>query len=573
MQEFIVEQVNSRQAQPGLKVNEFFIHSKYNPIIEAERIATTYYENHHTHIIFGYGLGYIVDALLPKVHDGKIIIIDPLIEKGILNINSRHENVEQIIYWDNKQVNTLAYIVSSIAKGLDLKIKIICAPNYDKLFMQEYYEILKYISEFQNKTIVNQNTVIFFSEQWQNNLAQNLLPIVQDETLSVLHNKLNLPIVVASGGPSLTKQLGLLKQIQEYVIIIAAGSTINSLLAAQIEPDFVVSIDGGEPNYNHFKELKLEKARLIYSVFNHPGIRNAFEKRAFVFAETSQLPIKKYLYDKFDIDTPLITGGGTVAHFSLSIAQLLNSGPIALIGQDLAYTNNLTHASNNKHTQNIDNSNANVVWADGYDGEKVLSSRVFMSMKVTFEEMMRFNKPAVPLYNCTEGGIKLKGYDQIPFKEFVERYINMQQLKDLSEIDGEKYSRKSDGEIIDILEEEIKILNKLDRILSDALHLLANNHSKTSFNPKTLKKLDKIDKQIETLTKDVQMHFLVNPIVIEVGNCFLEKPNETPEETYQRIYNQTHTLYTRLLEAIGKSKLNVRQTIALLENGGKKTNE
>lgn len=573
MQEFIVEEVNSRQSQPTLKVNEFFVHSKYNPIIEAERIATTYYENHHTHIIFGYGLGYIVDALLPKVHDGKIIIIDPLIEKGILNISSRHANVEQIIYWDNKQVNTLAYIVSSIAKGLDLKIKIICAPNYDKLFMQEYYEILKYISEYQNKTIVNQNTVILFSEQWQKNLAQNLLPIVRDETLSALHNKFDLPIVVASGGPSLTKQLGLLKQIQDHVIIIAAGSTINSLLAANIEPDFVVSIDGGEPNYNHFKDLRLKKARLIYSVFNHPGIRDSFKKRAFVFAETSQLPITKYLYKKFNIDIPLITGGGTVAHFAVNIAQMLNSGPIALIGQDLAYTNNLTHASNNKHTQNIDSTNTNLVWADGYDGEKVLTSRVFMSMKVTFEEMMKFSTPSIPIYNCTEGGIKLKGYEQLPFKKFAERFINKQQLKDLSMIDGKRYSRKSEKEIIAILEEETKILNKLEGILSDALHFLASNHSKTSFNQKVLKKLDKIDRQIETLTKDIQIHFLVNPIVIEIGNCFLEKPNETPEEAYQRVYNQTHTLYTRLLEAIEKSKLNIRQIISLLENGGATTNE
>ncbi|MGG2075409.1 6-hydroxymethylpterin diphosphokinase MptE-like protein [Lysinibacillus irui] len=566
MQEFLIEQVDSRHSKPALKVNDFFVHSKYDPIIEAERIASLNYEIHHTHIVFGYGLGYIVDALLGKVHSEKIIIIDPLIEKGILDIESRHKNTEQIIYWGNNQVNTLAFTISRIASGLDLKIKIICAPNYDKLFMKEYYELLKYISEFQNKTIVNQNTVVIFSEQWQSNLAQNILPIIQDETLSVLHNKFDLPIVVASGGPSLTKQLELLKQIKEHVIIIAAGSTINSLLAARIEPDFVISIDGGEPNYNHFKELRIENARLIYSVFNHPGVRKSFEKRAFVFAETSQLPITKYLYEKFDIDLPLITGGGTVAHFSLSIAQLFNSGPIAMIGQDLAYTDNLSHAANNKHSENIDSSDPNLVWTDGYYGEKVLTSRVFLSMKVTFEEMLRFQKPSVPLFNCTEGGVKLAGYKQIPFKEFVDIYVDKNVVKDLGEIDGEKYSRKTKEELLIILDEEIKILDILDRRLLEALNLLEKNDSKTSFNKKILKKLDKIDTQIESLTKDIQIHFLVNPIVIEIGNCFLEKPNETPEETYERVYKQTKTLYTRLLAAIKLSKQNVRAISQLLNN-------
>ena len=562
---YVIKQVESKKPQFALKINEFFIHSKYDPIKEAARIINTNYKKHQIHILFGYGLGYLADAFLQLQVKEKMIIIDPLIESGLLELDSRHSSPEQIIYWDKTKINSLAYTISTIANGLDSKINIICTPNYDKLFINEYYDLLKYIREFQNKTLVNRNTVVFFAEQWQKNFSKNLLEIVKDETLSDLHNKFNYPVIVASGGPSLTKQLPLLKEIQEHVIIIAAGSTINSLLAAEIEPDFVVSIDGGEPNYNHFKELNLKKARLIYAIFNHPGIRNTFDKRAFVFAETSQLPITKYLYRNFDVDLPLVTGGGTVAHFSLSIAQLFGAKAIAMIGQDLAYTNNLTHAANNKYAKSVDKTNTELIEVECYYGGKILTSRSLLSMKVTFEEMAKFNLSNIPIYNCTEGGLKLAGYEQTAFQDFIKQYVDFKWYKDLSEIDKERDCKKSDVEIIEILQKEIKVLVDLEVILTDALYLLTKNKSRTHFDLKVLKRLNKIDKQIEELSKDIQIHFLVSPIVMSIRDSYLEQENETEEEKYNRVYKQTHTLYSSLRGVMEKSKENLREVIEVIE--------
>lgn len=570
-----IEHLTSKRNIPTVTVDGLLLHSKYDPVIEAERIAQANYSMHHTIILFGYGLGYVVDELLKKIVHEHIIVIDPLIELGQLEISERHKNNKKLIYWQKSHTNTLGYTIAKLSAGLELKLTVICSPNYDALFQKDYYELLRYLRDFQNRTQINNNTVTIFSKQWQKNMAYNLPSIVRDESLTVLHNKFDLPIVIASGGPSLTKQLPLLKKLEGHVIIIAAGSTINSLLASNIEPDFVVSIDGGEPNYNHFKDLKCDNTRLIYSTFNHHGIRQSFTKKAYVFAAMGQGVIKNYLHEKFNIDVPMVLGGGTVAHFTYSIAHLFNSGPIAILGQDLAYTNNQTHAQSNKHTKKIDKLeelDLELIKVEGYYGEDVITSKSFNSMKMTFEEIMKFHIPEVPVYNCTEGGIKIKGLPQMAFQEFADEYVDQNKIKDMSILDDESFTKKTTQEIIEILMEEQDTIDELEKVIEEALLTLEKNTSETQFKQKTLKKLDRLDKKIERLSKKVQIHFLVNPITLEIEMQFLEQPNETPEETYSRVFKQSHTLYERLLEAFKTSRELTEEVIEKLKEESEESN-
>lgn len=571
-----IELLTSKKNIPTVTINGLLLHSKYDPMVEAQRIAQANYSMHHTIILFGYGLGYVVDELLKMIENEHIVIIDPLIEEGIFQIEERHKREKKVVYWEASHTNTLAYTIANLSDGLELKLNVIYSPNYNVLFQTEYYELLRYLRDFQNKTQINNNTVTYFAEQWQRNFAYNLTSIIQDQSLSILHNKFNMPVVIASGGPSLTKQLPLLKEIEKHVIIIAAGSTINSLLSANIEPDFVVSIDGGEPNYNHFKDLKCENTRLIYSTFNHHGIRKSFNKQAYVFTAMKQGAIVNYLHDKFDMDIPMVLGGGTVAHFTYSIAHLFNSGPIAILGQDLAYTNNQTHAQNNKHAQKVEQLkelNVDLIKVEGYYGEEILTSKSFNSMKMTFEEIMKFHVPEVPVYNCTEGGIKIHGLPQMAFKEFIVEYVDINEIKDLSILEKELAVNKTTGDLTKVLNKEQESLIVLEKSLIEALNLLEKNNSNIQFKQKTLKKLERLDKKIERLSKEVQVHFLVHPITLEIEMKFLEQPNETPEETYNRVFKQSKTLYERLLEAFEKSKTLTLEVIANLEGKSEVDNE
>lgn len=569
VESYAVQKVKGKNGHLTLLMNGLHLHSKYNPIVEAEKIAKKNYEMHHTHIIFGYGLGYIVDALLEELNNEKIIVIDPLVRDGDLIMKEEHLQSEKVVYWDRNNINTLAFTLNQIADRLDRKIKIICSPNYDKLFIEEYHDLLRYLRDSQKKSQLNLNTVVLLADKWQQNLTENILSIYEDESLSSLYSYFDVPIVIASGGPSLTKQLPLLKKIQDKVVIITAGTTINSLLAANIEPDFVVSIDGSDINYNHFKDIKLHKSRLIYSMFNHPGVKKSFSNSSYSFLASNLIEIAKYMLKKFDVDLPLIAGGATVAHYCYIIAQLISTGPIAFIGQDLAYTNNKTHAENNKGIMTKDEASKKYkeefFSVEGYYGEEIFIPTSFISMKRTFEELMRFYKPNVPVFNCTEGGVKLIGYEQLPFKQFINYHISDDLVK--KEIVVKK-TGENKIDVKEIFEEEIIILNKLIKMATEALAIISNNNSQTVFEQKSLNKLEEIDEKIAELSKDVQIQFLLEPITIEIETLFLEKPNETVMEKYRRISQQNKTLYKKLIDMYTKSKLNIRETLKLVEEGG-----
>lgn len=353
------------------------------------------------------------------------------------------------------------------------------------------------------------------------------------------------------------------------MIIIASGSTVNSLLAADLEPDFVLSIDGGEPNYKHFKDLQFDKARLIYSPYNHSGVRKSFRKRGYVFTQVNQEEIGKYLLDNIGINLPVLAGGGTVAHYGVTVARLLNSGPIAMIGQDLAYTNNQTHAKGNKFAKEVEDItklNKELIPVEGYYGEEVITSRDFLSMKMVFEEIIRFYKPLVPIFNCTEGGVKLKGYEQLPFQDFVDTYVDTNKVKNLDHLDNNNAIYKTDKEVVDIYKKELKLIGDLENLLIKGIHVLHKVKNNTFFDQHTLNLFDKIEKEINQKSKKIQVHFLIGPITIEVSNCYLEKPNETQKEAFDRVWNQTYTLYKRLLEAFDKVKVNLRDVITEIEN-------
>ncbi|MEK5483886.1 MULTISPECIES: motility associated factor glycosyltransferase family protein [unclassified Viridibacillus] len=569
-----LEELKAKTGHSVLKIDGYLLHSKYNPIIEAQKFAEKQYEPHHIHILFGYGLGYIVDSLKEQFKfDEPLVVIDPLFDDSLLEVQARHKanGVDKLLYNSNS-IKKLEYIVNNIKElGVQKNIKIICSQNYEKIFPEIYLRVLKKVQNIQRSNIINENTLLLYSEIWQKNFSANLISLFEDRNLLRLEQLYSCPVIIASGGPSLSKQLPLLKEIQSKVIIIVAGSTINSILPSGIVPDYVVSIDATEKNFNHFKGLELDGSQLLYSVFNHPEIRGEFNNRGYAFTSSSDWAIQRYLTEKIGLNLPVIFGGGSVAQYAYSLAQYMSSGPIALIGQDLAYTNNQTHAANNKQVESIEEgwkASDSMFTVEGFDGEDVWTNSVFNSMKITFEQMIENSPPTNAVFNCTEGGVRLNGFEQKTFNEFCEEYIQGEFPNKEKCIENISYIVSQDEweNLKGILEYELEDYDQIKRQLLKGLTALENNNSNTTFSNQTLKSLDKVDKEIAVLYPKVQMDFIVAPITLEVLKSYLEKEKETPAEKYTRVYNQTKTLYSKLLEATKKSRIYTENIIKRIDN-------
>jgi len=543
--DFDIEKIKTKSNELTVKVNGFLLHSKYDPKKEALQFVKRNYKANSLHILYGYGLGYIADAFIDLFGiNEELLVIDPLydlLNSGIEPKVEVYRNIEEIMF--NKKLD------AKIEK-YNRRIHVIQSPNYDKLANDSYKEMLEKVTEQAKLNRINENTIRFFAEDWQKNYLFNLYNGIEDKSLIDLREKFDLPIVVVSGGPSLTKQLPLLNEVKDQFLIIAAGSTINTLLSSNIIPDFVVSVDGSLANYNHFKDIHSKQITYIYSFTSHFGIRDSFEKTAFIFNTLGKEKMKDHFESITNLKLPNIAGGGSVANFAFTVAAYITSGPIAIIGQDLAYTNNRTHAENNKRYKVIDEEYKEargMFLTEGYYNDEVLTDYVFLSMKKSFESLLLLIDIEREVYNCTEGGIHLKGFKKLPFLDFCQKNVKNTVVK--KDIPDHQIGQNRTILLIR-MKKELDIYRKIKNYLIDNLKLLKIKNSNNSFLESILRKLNTNDEKLKKLIGEVSMISILDPILINIQNNFLPSPNETAKDSFQRVFNQNKELYSSLIKAL-----------------------
>jgi hypothetical protein len=540
-----IEKEISKVGTETVKVNGLYLHSKYNPIREAEQMAKQEYKPHHLHIVFGYGLGYIVDALTKEFHFNEpILLIDPLIDYNYINLSNSTYNR---LY--TAKANDIAKIVDMVDKlsSYSTNVHVVTSINYDKLFPLELKNVLEIVKNNHYKQGSNIATAKHFAVAWQKNLLLNTKNIVSDFSLEMLEEVYTAPIVIAAGGPSLTKQLSLLKEYRNKVILICAGSTINALLKYNIMPDYIVSVDGGEPNAQHFESLKFGKdVSLIYGPTNHYKVRDSFKGRGYAFIPSVKPKYKDYFVNRFSKKLPLIHGGGSVAHYSLSIAKYMTTGPIALIGQDLALTGGQSHATGvkgNKSTEDLP-TNKNVQ-VEGYFGENVTTTQTLRIMLNTFNEPPLLDTERKNIWNCTEGGAKIHSIAQLPFAEFLEQYATEQ----VSKIVEEAPTIKSTLLVGNFIKDEISNYKKIMNLLTKGSQIIKKSVGLKLTNDE-LNKISKIEKELNGLYKKYSLETLLEPIFDRCSHEYLPKVNETSLESNLRAKNYALDLYTSCIHQL-----------------------
>ncbi|MBI6865214.1 motility associated factor glycosyltransferase family protein [Lysinibacillus fusiformis] len=550
-----VEYLESKTGDKTIKINNMLIHSKYNPLREAEQICQKKININQLNIVFGIGNGFLYDALLnAEISKDKVLFIEPLEQ-----LKKNKYSLYPIIYGHNSQ--EVEKEITQRLVNFSNEINIICTPNYDKVFAEEYVELLRLIKGIQNKNSIYKNTITKFADLWQENIIRNMLYSYYSSNLSDLEKSLSKPVVVASGGPSLTKQILLLKKIRPAILLIASGSTIHTLLKNEIEPDYIISIDGGMVNYErHFKNLSLKNTELIYSITSKYEIQQTFMNRKYAFFDNEVSPQSSVLKE-IGLTLPRIKGGGSVAHYALSIARYISNGPIALIGQDLAYTNNQTHAEGNKNMRKIDRDyieKRGLVEVDSYyDNEKVLTDYAFLTMRDNFEEIMKDIQQPSNIYNCTEGGIKIKGMEQQSFEAFCNAIPEYEIVAQVAHS-----TPKNNIDIfISAMRKEKNKYKEMLILLKTAERLVESTFASKQFPASTLKKLDSIDNAFKQLLESTLITSIKDPIIMRIMTQYTQKNNETLNENYARVYFQQKDLYTSFLEVIEKCSTYVDATI------------
>ena len=233
--------------------------------------------------------------------------------------------------------------------------------------------------------------------------------------------------IIVSTGPSLNKQLELLKQVQNHATIISVDASYPILKAHGIKPDYVTSIERVELTSEFFNSEPSEFDKdiiFLTATLTHPTTLNYLKGRnvAYILRPLS------YELGFEDGDFGYIGGGQSAAHLSFEMAVALEHERIIFIGQDLAYgEGRSSHAKGHVLSGNYDK-NQESKYTIAYGGEGMAETMYVWNLFREFFEhliaIVQSKNQNLLIYNCTEGGARIAGAIEKPFKAVLEEVFD-----------------------------------------------------------------------------------------------------------------------------------------------------
>ncbi|EIU0807430.1 motility associated factor glycosyltransferase family protein, partial [Campylobacter coli] len=328
------------------------------------------------------------------------------------------------------------------------------------------------------------------------NIPSMLESIPFQRILSQRKNKFDNAIVV-SAGPSLAKQLPLLKACQDKAVIFCADGALSMLEKEGIVPDYVLNIDFKDCHAMKFFQNKenLKQSIIALECATHPNVAHSLK------AENCMIVLRnKALYQRFNFnDFGYIDTGTHVSHFSYTLALALGFKNIIMIGQDLAFDE-----EGNSHSKGFDfgekfeeEHKKYKLKIPAYAGKgEVLTHTTWNDYRIKLEYLFACNDQKAKFYNATEGGARINFTEELSFKECCEKLLTKEKPK--FELPKSLTKNRSDKLLVKFKEKIQKDQENAKRFLDDALALkqiLENILSKDFILP--LEFLEKVYQNIE----------------------------------------------------------------------------
>ncbi|EIJ4352837.1 motility associated factor glycosyltransferase family protein, partial [Campylobacter coli] len=376
---------------------------------------------------YGFGNGILYKILLQNQALKRIIIFEKELELIFLALNfidfSKDLSLGRLIILHHDDIN-----LPKMDKVFRL-IGDLFYRSYNLHIANDFYEhykedILK-LNKLNMQTIKNHNLMhgndpkdaLQGIEQFVYNLPQMITHPSYKELLSKRKGISDTAIIVST-GPSLTKQLPLLKKYANKATIFCADSSYPILAKHDIKPDYVLSLERipltSEFFNNDFGEFDKDIVFVCAGVV-HPKTIEYLKNKTFIITQKVlafpyYINLKNFCYAAV---------GFSVAHMAYEFATHLSHKNIIFIGQDLAYAKD--GFSHTKDYKNLDKHEGHFQRDKGkfqclaYGGDgKAESSEVWTMFRFFLQDTISRNIISTT-YNCTEGGARIEGTIEKPF--------------------------------------------------------------------------------------------------------------------------------------------------------------
>lgn len=516
------------------------INSLFSPSNEAQFLFNEHKikKNTPTVCLFGIGTGVLAEKILSCISlDSKLFIYEPsktiidyivrcgnepecsLLEKKVLNrIKKVLEDKRVIMYYENDMSRSFYMFLAERVTYSGLVGLIPLVHNgYKTIYAQSCLSFYKQLNDFRQEVFTNRNTEAFFKDEYVNNAFKNLRFCKKMNLCSELTDIVpkNIPTIIVSAGPSLDKNIEDLRMAKGHSLIVAVDTAVKNLLKKNIIPDITVTADPYKPA-DYYSDVRVNSIPCVYTNNANSQILDKLTGRMFLIDGRKEYI--EMLLNTMNIKTTAEQGfGGSVATTAFAVLVSINVKNIILVGQDLAYSGEFSHAG-----ETDDGSKAERVYVEGITGDKVLSRSDWFNYLKWFEDAIGYlnhEKTGVKVIDATEGGAKIHGTDIMTLKEALDSFKDKD--GNLPEYDfNEKISTMpklfdEDGykKLCDKHKDEIR---KIRNIKNDAYEItriceqMIKDIKNGSASDRYIIKQNKIIKDIREKLEKSPMYFVIN---------------------------------------------------------------
>jgi len=530
-----LEVVPTHSGHVTIRRRGVYLHSRFDPVKEAEKLVDTTASSSGvgTIVFYGFGLGYHIERFFALHPGARAIVLEPdaAFFRKVLELRD---------FTDLIRREGLRLLVGTEPEALSLALKEF-EDDEIRVFRlrsvyagaEEYFmKADAVVSRFVNRRDINLATLTRFGRLWVRNLAANLPLIWRTPGIGEIGgNFAGLPSLVIAAGPSLDATLPNLRRLREKFLIVAVDTSYNACLRAGVEPDFVVVVDPQYWNTRHLDRARQTRAVLVSESSTHPRIFRQLPGRRFFCG--SLFPLGKFLENP-TAPKGTLGAGGSVSTSAWDFARVMGTKPIVMAGLDLGFPNKNTHFKGSffeersfsvcRRTSPGETHSVSYLLDAGPRylpanvGGLTLTDRRMMVYQWWFEGQMTMHPEARTL-NLSSRGIKVSGMETVSIEELlaypdrrseIDRRLSLlpEELRNPAEAERIQASVK---ELLDELEQLEGLCGKGRSVLAMAKDVRGPGISGV------LELLNGIDESIKDMKHRDVAGFLLASVLADIG--------------------------------------------------------
>ena len=396
------EVVEREGLERTLMVNGIHLSSCFDRESEAHVQATLLPETAQSVWLYGVTTGDLQNLLLRRVTVERIEVV--VLSLGLLKLS--------LDYFDHANWLSDKRVVLSIATPeTDIRSSFCVVPACLRIVDAETFRLRDLIVlELETEHV---NAKVRGNKKFINQIRQNIDLVEQDNDVADLFGTKNSGMFyIAAAGPTLSENYQRLISRKKGELLIAVDAAVKPLLANNVYPDIVVTIDGERDPVLAMLDVDLQSLSdtpLVYFPIAHRDVLLHWPGPRYVAYSNSPL----YEDLLFKHPKELLYSSGTVLHVAVDVAVKMGAGKVCLMGADFSFPNDQTHVSNAVYCQPVEHQ-VNQEWLVNGSGEQVRTSKNLRGYLCDLERYITKHKQ-VEFHNMSRSGAFIVGakYDDM----------------------------------------------------------------------------------------------------------------------------------------------------------------